>query len=279
MSWFSESWKYRIPFSMLNPTAGTSRDGTITMPTDFGKFWDNVQSDFDDVRVTEADGITELDFQIANGNYANRAATIQIDNYDWSAKSWGLANSTYTANTAGSVVQGFIYFGNTSASSGQGSNLTISNAEVVGVELSSPSSAGTRVLRPKLQRKGQTVTDLFLVKGSKETIKCWWDLNGLMARRARPEQQSTLLEEIAFVQLRIDQQDGDNLVDRTSIMIDPASVTFSNGHIVKHNLTAGASTANYLLQLLVGTDDGMAGTRVLDLRATVKVQDLATNTT
>jgi hypothetical protein len=89
MSWFSESWKYRIPFSMLNPTAGTSRDGTITMPTDFGKFWDNVQSDFDDVRVTEADGITPLAFQIANGNYANRAATIQIDNYDWSAKSWG----------------------------------------------------------------------------------------------------------------------------------------------------------------------------------------------
>lgn len=279
MSWLGNDWKYRIPFSLHNATAGGSRDGQFLVPADLGKFWDNTQTDFDDVRVTEADGITLIDFAIANGNHSNRTATIQFDAYDWSSKPWGSANSTYTANTAGSVISGFIYFGNTTASSGQTNNLTISNAVNVGVEMSAPGALGNPVLRPTAQRIGQTETDLFIVKGTKETTRCWWDLSQLLYYRRRPEQGSVLLEEIAYVQLRIDQQDGQNLVDRTSVMIDAASVTFSNGHLVQHTITAGASGADYLLQLLVGTDDGMGNTRVLDVRATLKVQDLGTNTT
>jgi hypothetical protein len=275
MSWYDKDWKYRAPFTLHNASTGTARDGTFTVPADMGKFWDNVQADLDDLRVTAADGRTVLTYDIASLNYSARTVTIRIDGYDWSAKGWGLANTAGTANTADSVVGGFFYWGNSAAADGAAANVSLSNAVTVGVELALPGSGNSPKLIGKSQSKSQTVPGNVIVKQSTETTRCWWDLSRLMLYRDRPVEDSRLLEEIAWVRVTVGQVDGNNIIDRTALMTTPAAITFSNFHTVQHELRAGASTATYLVTLLVGTDDGAGGTRVFDQRATLRVQDLA----
>ena len=278
MSWYHADWKYRIPFMLHNATAGTARDGTFTVPADMGKFWRHVQADLDDVRVTAADGMTLLTYDVTSVNYQNKTATIRIDGYDWSANAWGSANATYTANTAGSAIQGFIYFGNTTASSAAGNSVSLSNAVTLTIDNAAPGAAGSPVVTCEAQRIGQTLTDKTIVKQSTETTRVWWDLRKCMLYRLDRENRSALLEEIAWVQVQCHQIDGNTTHDRSSTMLNPATIATMNFHIVQHEVTAGASGGVYLLTLLVGTDDGRGGTRVIEQNCTLKVQDLEADT-
>jgi hypothetical protein len=106
--WYSSSWAYRWPVAVDVSTAGATSDVTIVIPTDFDHFWSNVQADGDDIRVTAADGVTLITYDIAAGfNATTRSGTIELDNM-----------STLVGSSQGASIQlVWVYWGNAGAAS------------------------------------------------------------------------------------------------------------------------------------------------------------------
>tara|TARA_R110000824_G_scaffold249220_7_gene438187 strand:- start:2324 stop:2665 length:342 start_codon:yes stop_codon:yes gene_type:complete len=113
------------------------------------------------------------------------------------------------------------------------------------------------------------------VKAANDRTRVYWDLYDLMLRRSHYHSKSLLLEEIAWVSVSMATANG----SAQNAMLTASSVTVSNPYIVQHEILGGSTGTNYLITLLVGTDDGAGGTRVLELRATLKVRDLVADTT
>lgn len=82
--WYKSSpdtWQSRMAIAVID-TGGSagSYDVEFTLGEQHAHFWANVQSDGYDILIAQADGANLIDHQRAAWNYANKTATIQIDN-------------------------------------------------------------------------------------------------------------------------------------------------------------------------------------------------------
>ena len=107
-TWADDDFTYRVPISIPVYVVGgggaTTIDVDVDVPTDWDVFWNNIQSNFYDIKIYSADGSTEIDYQRASGaNFSTRTLTLQLDDVDIDDQS-----ST-------SLV--YLYFGDSSASS------------------------------------------------------------------------------------------------------------------------------------------------------------------
>ena len=280
MSWLDRTWKYRAAFSIHNASGATGADLDFLVPSDWDLYWNTSLANLNDVRWTAADGLTLLDFQAtANSSHANQSVTFNVNNYSWNTAAWG---GNAGANQSNASIKAYMYFGNDTLNlaSGQSTafniNDHIANAITPGLQLARPGSSSAPVIECGAQAEGQTVPTQTVVKQSTDNTIVWWDLRKCMNYRARRSSGSVLLEEIAWVLVSIVRADGTNLA---SSMLEHASVSFSNHHIVSHTLKGGTDGDNSLLTLTVGTDDGMGNTRVLEYNCNVKIRDLIASTT
>ena len=258
MGWMDKSWSKRAAVSVDNTSGAASIDIEIALSASWSEFWDFVQDDGDDIRITAGDGETLLSFALDSWNYSNKAGTIQVDAYA------GLPNAAQDA-----TVQVFVYWGNDAAAAGT-TSVTILNPKTGTVYRAKPGSGSYPVIKcrpPVLDRDETTHT---VTKQTTETIRIWWDLRDMLATTRYPNQGSSVLEEIDYFTF--------NVV--TGIDGDPAAALFDETknytaapHFVSTLVKAGGDDSNYLMTLKVYTTEG----RILDLRATLKVNDLAAN--
>jgi len=273
MTWYDKNWRYRFPFTITNDGGANSVDATLTVPEDFSKFWDNVQSDLDDVVVTAADGRRVLDYDINGLNYGNKAATIRVDGYSWANESWGGNGGALVANRS---VCGFVYYGNATANNSLHSgNVSVSSAKAMHVELIRPRASAVPYIKCARVRPGQTLPTQKIAKQSSETTRCFWDLRNVMLLRNREYNGSRFFEEIAWIDVYINDSQGNSKV---STMLTPSSVSMLHPFIIQHELKGGDNAQKYLLTLTVGTDDGAGGTRVLEFNANLAVDDIVADT-
>jgi len=107
MSWYksgSDTFGFRTAVAVAGTGLVTTLNVTVTIPTDHALFWDNVQSDGDDVRFTEADGSTALVYERTTWDYANRSAVFKI--------------TAFNLTSAGDMGNLWMYFGNSTIASG-----------------------------------------------------------------------------------------------------------------------------------------------------------------
>ena len=107
MSWYDDDWGSRIPVTVDNGGGSGTIDASLAIPSEWEDFWGQVQSDGDDVRVCDVDGITLLTYQLDSWNYAARTGNIQVD--DW------------TAPDDDAVCLLYLYWNNASATDASGS--------------------------------------------------------------------------------------------------------------------------------------------------------------
>ena len=221
MAWYGSGWSHRIEGAFSASTGST--DVTVTIGSAISRFWDNVESDGHDIRVTNG-GNEALTFQRQTWDYANKSAVIEIDNY-----------SCGTSNAA--VHQLLIYVGNSSASDGAGS-FTASGPVSGFVENALP----RRVLRwPDRPRPGQTVPPLTLGKRSTETLTVDIDCNPILNRALSPVEGRDLYEEIAYTTLDVKTGGASQ-----SGMYDNDKTRFI-GRTLRIQLKAGASGTSYVV--------------------------------
>jgi len=102
MRWFDDAFLYRFPVVLDgSATAAGSVDATIALTALAAEFWATIQADADDVRVSRADGLAGISFDLESLNYAAKTVTIELD---------GL---THHISTTMTVI--WVYFGDSDA--------------------------------------------------------------------------------------------------------------------------------------------------------------------
>ena len=269
MGWYHPDWLYRAPLTFANHSGVNAPEGEIIIPPAMGKFWSQTQSDFSDVRITAADGVTLLAFNFTSSSQsqANKDCTIVIDDY-------GVA-ALYGNEAASASVGAFIYWGNDSAGLANGNDTSVSittTPKTVLVDLANAnSSATTYVLQCGKPTPDQEYPTHRIRKQVNDDTLIYWDLSACMSKLARHSNLSIRDEEIAFVKAVIYDQDG---ADTTSAMTILNGIAIGKNYVVSMPIKAGDHEKRYIIVMtfyLVNT----AGTlRVLDQRATLLVDNL-----
>lgn len=241
----------------------TSNDVNVAIPKWFSYFWDGVNDDGDDIRVTSADGISELTYQLTDAAFtgswdkANRDAGIQVD------------NALFDGNEDCGVI--WIYWGNAAASAGAGS-FTPSSAitgRIAGAEPSSP-------VEPSKYSPGDATPAVTVGKTTAETKWVWTSLASLVHRAARHSQGRLGHEGIVGVSYAVYQG-----ASSQAAMEDAAGLRLMEsaaGDVyARIPVKAGSDDTDYTIRLTVytSTDTSSAGTaeQTLDTRILLKVKD------
>ena len=246
MTWFDSSWKHRAPISVDNTSGASTIDITCSVPAEWG-FWSTVKSDGTDIRLVDADGSTVLTYKVDDWNYANRVATLKIDNY--------------AAPSDAAVVLVWVYWGNAAASSAAGS-FTVSSAKTGTIE---PICQARPMIKVGHLQPGRTKPTDQLAKAGDETLHVYFDVGDVLNRRCEKINGSSRGEEIDYAILRV-------LSNESGVasMYDESKTRFINPGIVKCHITGGTSGTDYTISLRIGTTEG----RVFNPRVLLRVKDV-----
>lgn len=159
MSWYksgSDTFGFRTNVAVEGTGLVTTLNVTVTVPPDHALFWDNVQSDGDDVRFTEADGSTALAYERTTWDYANKSAVFKI--------------TSFNLTSAGDMGNLWMYFGNSTVSSGStaygGGTLYTGRIILTGI------GANDLVIEPG-SLQGETAARFQLQKTPSESVFVW----------------------------------------------------------------------------------------------------------
>ena len=275
MGWYDEEWIYRAPVTVANHSGANSPEVQFTIPPAMGKFWTNVQSDFSDVRITAADGVTLLKWAFHGGtpSQANKTATIQVDETDHNV-------ATLYGNSAASASVGmFMYWGNDTSNLADGwdNSINITTTPKNGlIDLSAPGASSTNyVLQCYRPTPDQLYPSHRIRKQVNDQVLLYWDLSDCVGKLARHSELSTRDEEIAYVKAVIYDQDG---ADTTTAMTDLNSIAVGRNYVVSMPIKAGDHEKRYIIIMTFGLVNSAGSMRVLDQRATLLVNNLALHT-
>lgn len=252
MSWYGKAWKFRAPIAINNNGGASTIDITCAVPFAFDLFWDNVQSDLDDVRITLADGHTLASYALSGLNYANRVVTLQVDGM--------------SAGSDDATVLLWLYWGNAAASAAS-TSVTISSAKTGTIAMASPRLPAVRA---GTERPGDSKPRQRIAKASADEMDVWWDVSPLLATRKKAHERSKLLDEVDYVQFAVTTGTGGGISTHTSMM-EEAATRFVHPAWVSTRVKAGASGTDYTMSLTVKTADG----RTYNPRALLKVRDVS----
>lgn len=80
MRWFDDAFLYRFPVVLDgSATAAGSVDATISLTALAAEFWATIQVDADDVRVSRADGLAGISYDLESLHYAGKTVTVELD--------------------------------------------------------------------------------------------------------------------------------------------------------------------------------------------------------
>ncbi|QDP48291.1 MAG: hypothetical protein Unbinned4944contig1000_15 [Prokaryotic dsDNA virus sp.] len=276
MAWLDEGWIYRAPITIQNHTAnnltGSATPEVIaTISPRMGKFWDNVLSTFNDVRITAADGVTLLQFEFSGTpSKANRTATIHIANTDHNV------STLYGSAAANASVTVWIYWGNNTNGLASGVNanvnITTNTAKVGLTSMNAPGSADTTfMLNCYLPDADADYPRHRIRKQVNDETYIYWNLSSCLSTLSQRNEQSRRNEEIAYVKAIIYDQDGS---DTTSAMTVLNDICIMDSNMIEMPIKAGTHEKRYVIIMTIGLVDESGRMRVLDQRATLLVDNL-----
>jgi hypothetical protein len=250
VSWFGENSLYRVPITVDNSAGGAGAfDATHVISRQLDVFWQNVDVDGDQVRVTGPDGVTvvtKLDLQ--GFDRITKTCTLEIQD---------------TAPAAGALLY-WLYWGDDSLPSGKTAFVPTSpkNAHLdEGVPV-----PGYTVKAQAQQRLGETTAINQMAKTSDSAIHVWMDFGALLQRREYPSAGSMELECLSYV----------TVTAAAGLTSTASAIRFEGGRpgaaVVRTKLSGGQTGNDYLVTLTAVTTLG----RTLTGKVEVQVRDIAT---
>lgn len=235
MAWYDDAYRGRVAIIVDDRAGSGSRDVTVTVPPTLAEFWDTIQADGDDIRLTLDDGVTPVIYQLASWTYATRTAVIEVDGA--------------TAPQAAMCVL-WLYYGNASATSGAGS-FTAASARTGRIVETVP---GPSV--PILQglAAGQRPPSVW-VGATGESRRIWWDLTGILSPLRQPSEGQTAGQEVQAI--LADAQDGG--AGASSLWVagsERVTVTPDGRTLAGYIATGGADGGRYTDRVKIWTSDG-----------------------
>ena len=261
MSWYSTNYTKRAAIALDNTASGS---GTISwnlaIPKDWDQFWNNIQSDGDDIRLCEADGFTEID--------SGKATAFDLGtSWNASTRTGNIRVNGWTGGTANKTCLVWMYWGYASATAGTfgayGAPTTVT-ARVA--------KEGRRGVRSRIATQpeppGATRPRNFVSKTSSEKLDLYLDFEGELLVRDRAYNGRFNFEEISTFTVTSEKA----TVDTTSTMLDITNVSVigDSGAMVRvRTKAAGTSGDDHTVKAVVTTTEG----RILERRLVLKVRN------
>lgn len=241
---------YRVSITIDSTASASAADAQILIPDTFTAFWDAIDASGNELRVTAADGVTLLVYQLASFNKTNRTGYIQIDNF---------------APAEAKVCQVWLYYGLTPGTASGAGSFVYSASKTGYIYLGQPGSA-TRSIP---ERPGETQPRDVLSKTSAESVLVWFDFGPRLQARITPADGYFQFEEVYSVVY-----DVQLATVSQAAMITATSPKIVAGRFVQLLVGAGTSGSDYTVICTVNTrhpPDTAAQT--LQTRAIIKVRN------
>mgnify|MGYP006928192920 CR=1 FL=1 len=239
-SWWHADWSIRIPVLLDTSASSGTVDATIAIPTTMQLLWDNVDSNGYEIRVTKADGVTQVPHQLAAGwDTATQTGTIELDNF-----------AVPVTNEMSLV---WVYCGNTGASDGS-TSFTASTPITGYMTPERPSNnlvAGT-------ERLGATTAQVAFAKNSNDVAFVYMPLALELAGRCGPDYAGGDGFEGIQNWLYSVEASGSPVASAIDVTLCRVTDCGSNGRElwVRLAIQAGSDTTNYITYVDVQSTEG-----------------------
>lgn len=264
MAWLKLSGSTN-PFNARFPLAvdatavasSTNRDVQVIIPKTLEEFWANIGSDGYDIRVTDSDGITLIDYDWGTWNYNNRSGTLEI---------YGASGTNTWEAQQSSIPLIWIYVGDSDA--GDGSTTATLTSALNGFLSPERPSEIVIVTDPT---PGRLTPDNSRSKSSNDRRGYWFDFRPVLRRGARRYNDRAEWEEIDF--LEVSTETGGS---GASLEIE-SSTRIEGGGLVRVVVAGGTDGTDYTVIVKATTripDDSTGATRqVVEGRLLLQVRD------
>jgi hypothetical protein len=234
------SWKsgrtVRVPIIVDKLTSGTSAiDISFTVPADHVEFWDAIDAASDDkstIRVTDADGTTDLTWQASSFTFATRTLVVEVDNW------------TPPAEQVMGVI--FIYAGG-SDTTNEGS-FTAASART---GYAWTCDVDGPIVSPYVGPAGATRPTQIIGKAAAETIMVWLDVRAVLAKRTAHYNGHPDCEELVSVDVEVLLAAADQ-----TAMYDLTETRMTADGLVRFLLKAGTTANQYTIAPTLTTTGG-----------------------
>lgn len=248
MSWLDAAWARRAAVTVPNVGGDPVVNVTITIPPEWDAFWLRVDSGGADIRLTRADGRTEVVFKRASWTYATRTCVLQIQE---------LA-------VADAVCLAWLYWDNPDA---EDAALDPSIAGPIDGFIYLPLPVAP-IVRVGQGRRGGLAAQQTVIKGAAEEVRVCWDFAHILASTPTPIAGHRVLEEIRRVDL-VDVLDLTEDSVPSMVDADLTRICISGGQVSTW-LKAGTSGDDYIAICRVTTTEDC----ILEGRVKVRVADV-----
>lgn len=264
MAWFKLSASTN-PFNVRFPIAvdatgvasSTNRDVQVTIPKTLELFWESIGSDGFDIRVTDADGITQIDYDWGSWTYASRTGVLEI---------YGASGSNNWEAEASSIPLIWIYVGDSDAGDGS-TTATLTSALNGYLSPERPSE----IIVVSDPTPGRQTPDNSRSKSSGDRRGYWFDFRPVLRQGARRYNDRSEWEELDFVE--VSSESGGSA---SSLEIE-SSTRFEGAGLVRVVVSGGTDGTDYTLIVKATTripDDSVGATRqTVEGRLLIQVRD------
>jgi len=239
VGWLSTNWRRRAAITVDN-SAGTASpiDAQGSIPKDWDDFWGIIDASGNECRITAADGVTAVSYDIDKSgggafDKTNRDGRISID-------------ATTAIPSGAAMVLFWIYFDSVSAAGDGSSVVAIASAKSLYIERSRPMG---RVIPYEPQVPGSQRPKVTIHKQADEQVKVWIAIGHALHKRWTPGQGiSSKHEEVWWTITRVDDTSG---TDQAATLADQTLARFvEHGQrmFIVHHVKAGTSATNYTIR-------------------------------
>jgi len=254
MTWYNSDFKNRYPVTIEN-TGGAETSGTIdvsiSIPSDWDAFWENIRADGFDIVLTDSLG-TQLTFKRATFTPATRTCTIEGDNI--------------TVGNMNSIVLLYIYFNNPDQTIDLSSAFTATGPKTGKIYLNAPS---LRIVGDPNQRTGSKTANYTFSKTTLDEVYIWFHVGSLMAKRIQPYNAKLGFESLDYVQVFSYDSGGSDDTNRYNETL----TAFIPGWVGVY-VKAGSNNTDYAVACNIRTAGGGPFNQSISLRCLLSVRDL-----
>lgn len=266
MSWYDDDWDYRAVIMVDNASSpAATADVEFDLDATHGHFWDNVDSAGADVRVSDPNGTTQVDYQLSAWNYSARTATIQLDNV------------TLSSSVSG-VYPFRLYYGNDAASDDQSSFTASSPVTGIVAQRDPRKNAGERIIEAVTEPAGATAPSQTVVKTSFEALLIWVDVTRFLMRFEAPVEGHLRYDEIAYVTMDVETGGASQaaMYDEEEIEVYETEFGSDGGQVwLGFPVEQGSDGTDYTVLMQFGVKNRSSGTAYKhhEIRCLLRVQD------
>jgi hypothetical protein len=264
MAWLGGAWEARIAVAVDATALGSAanKDVEITIPRTLSVFWDSVDSDGYQIRITAGDGVSEIDWGRVSWSYANRTAVL---------KALGASGGSPWNAPQEAMALLWVYVGNPDILS-DAASATATSSPLAGY-VSSAAPRSPIPMQPDPAGRATPVNQLAMK--STEKVHLWLDISDRLGPSQEPYSSHPDLEELRYVV--VSGSDGGS--GETVAQVTQTRFVYNAGTYIRVSVDATGLTSGDDVTLIVTattlSPDGGGNDQIIEQRVLVQVRDTA----